>query len=75
MRCINRHFCNKKRLGFYDERKIKAKLRLVLWKKVKSQMCAWTTSATVCAEGFVKKIVRKNLQLCAKGPVAVCAAF
>ena len=31
--------------------------------------------AAVCAKGFVKKIVRKNLQLCAQGPAAVCAAF
>ena len=40
--------------------------------KVKSQLCAWTTSAAVCAEGFCKKelqlsaqlrVVRKELQL------------
>ena len=55
MRSINKCLCKEDRLGFYDEGKIKAKLRLVLWKKVKSQLCAWTTSAAVCAEGFCKE--------------------
>ena len=53
MHSINKRLCKEDRLGFYDEGKIKAKLILVLWKKVKSQLCAWMTSAAVCAEGFV----------------------
>ena len=44
---------------------------MILVKKVKSQLCAWTTSAAVCAEGFWvnKKIcscVRRDLQLSAQ---------
>ena len=31
------------------------KLDLFLGFKVKSQLCAWTTFATECAEGFCKK--------------------
>ena len=41
-------------------------------RKVKSQLCAWTTSAVVCAEGFGAK---KDLQLCAQRPVAMYAAL
>ena len=51
---------------FYDERNIKAKLRLVLWKNVKSQLCAWMTSAAVCAEGFCKKIKEISAAMCAE---------
>ena len=39
------------------------KIDLFLGFKVKSQLCAWMTSAVVCAEGFVRK-----------GTAAKCAA-
>ena len=58
--------------GSYDAKN----LDLFLGFKAKSQLCAWTTSAAVCVEGFCKK----ELQLCAqrvfvrKGTVAKCAA-
>ena len=70
--------------GSYDAKK----LDLFLGFKVKSQLCAWTTSAAVCAKGFCKKelqlsaqlrVVRKELQLsaqlrdCKKGPLQLCA--
>ena len=32
------------------------KLRPVLGFKLKSQLCAWTTSAAECEEGFCKKV-------------------
>ena len=41
--------------------------------KDKSQLSAWMTSVAVCAEGFCKKR-KKDLQLCAQKPAAVCAA-
>ena len=47
------------------------KLRSILVFKVKSQLCAWTTSAAVCVEGFCKKV---KSQLCAwMTSIAVCA--
>ena len=39
------------------------KLRIV-YKKVKSQLCAWTTSAAVCIEGFGR--LRKSAAVCAE---------
>ena len=55
--------------GSYDAKK----LDLFSGFKAKSQLCAWTTSVAVCTEGFCKKR-RKDLQLCAQKPAAVCAA-
>ena len=59
-------------LGSYDAKK----LDLFLGFKVKSQLCAWMTSAAVCTEGFCKErnyswvrgleIVRRELQLSAQ---------
>ena len=58
------------------------KLRPSFVRKVKSQLCAWTTFAAVCAEGFwvIKKIcscVCRYIQLSVqleelKGSVAEC---
>ena len=42
-------------------------------KKVKSQLCAWTTSVAVYAEEFVKTL--GDPQLFAQRPTAVCTAL
>ena len=47
---------------------------LFLGFKVKSQLCAWTTSAAMCVEGFCKKELQLSAQLgvCKKGTAAKC---
>ena len=54
-------------------------------RKVKSQLCVWTTSAAVCVEGFCKKVKERSVAVCAeacycvhgfeilKGSTAECA--
>ena len=52
------------------------KIDLFLGFKVKSQLCAWMTSAAVCIEGFCKKELQLSAQLrvCKKGTAAECTA-
>ena len=49
-------------------------LDLFLVFKVKSQLCAWMTSAAVCAEGFCKKgtATKCTVRDCKKGTAAEC---
>ena len=52
------------------------KLYLFLGFKVKSQLCAWTTSSAMSIEGFVRKELQLSAQLrdCKKEIAAECAA-
>ena len=57
-------------LGSSDAKKID----LFFGFKVKSQLCAWTTFAAVCVEGFCKKGTAAECAVrdCKKGAAAEC---
>ena len=53
------------------------KLDLFLGFKFKSQLCAWTTSAAMCVEGFCKEGTAAEcaVRYCKKGTAAECAVI
>ena len=74
MRSINKRLCKEDRLGFYDVRKNKAKLRLICKERL-SPSCVRGRPLQLCAQRDFVRRLRKYLQLCAQRPAAVCTAF